>query len=349
MTKILIIRFRRIGDSVISSTLCSSLKKSIPNAEIHYVLNESIAPLFSNHPDINKVITFSNDDMSSFSKYIKKVRSIMIDGDYDIIVDTRSTIKTMFFSLFSMKTSFRIGRKKWYNKIIQNYRINNVFDGSSDNAQITLDLLDPLTAKYKIEKDSNFKLYYTSEEFESYKRYMKDNGIDFTKPIIICGVTTRIEGKAWSKEKMKEVLARIINKYDAQLIFNYGDATEKQFAMELQAQMNNDPHIFTSIEAKGLRELICLLANSNFFFGNEGGTRHISQALGIPSFAIYPPGVELANWLPNRSEKYNGIELSDIVKDSLKYENLTYDEKLDLIDTNSVWLNLNKSLSLYIK
>lgn len=349
MTKILIIRFRRIGDSVISSTLCTSLKKSIPDAEIHYVLNEGIAPLYKNHPDIDRVITFNNEDMSSFSKYTKKVYSVMKNENYDIIVDTRSTIKTMFFSLFSMKTPYRIGRHKWYNRIIQNYRVNNTFDGSADNAQITLDLLNPLKKKYTIKKDPNFKLYYTSEEFDSYKTYMKDNGIDFSKPIIVCGVTTRIQGKAWNREKMKEVLARAIKKYDAQLVFNYGDATEKEYAIELQNLMNNDHHIFTKIEAKGLRELICLLANSNFFFGNEGGSRHISQALEIPSFAIYPPGVEMANWLPNKSEKYNGIEISDIIKDSSKYENLTYDEKLNLIDVENVWSELDKSLTKYIK
>lgn len=345
MTKILIIRFRRIGDSVISSTLCTSLKKSIPDSEIHYVLNENIASLYNTHPDIDKVITFNNEEMSSSLNYVKKVYSIMKKGNYDIIIDTRSTIKTLVFSLFSMHTPFRIGRKKRYNKIIQNYRVDNRYTGLKDNAQITLDLLNPLMSKYSIIKDPNFKVYYTQEELNSFKTYMENNGIDFTRPIIICGVTTRIPGKGWDDEKMKETLTRIINKYDAQLIFNYGDNREKELALELEILMNKDSHIFTNIEAKNLRELICLLANSNFYYGNEGGTRHISQALEIPSFAIYPPGVDKNNWLPNKSEKYSGIELQDIITDKTKYQHLEYKEQFKFIDVKSVWDKLDESLT----
>lgn len=38
--RILIIRFRQIGDSILAVALCSTLKKSFPDAEIHFVLNK---------------------------------------------------------------------------------------------------------------------------------------------------------------------------------------------------------------------------------------------------------------------------------------------------------------------
>lgn len=346
--KVLVIRFRRVGDATLSSVICTSLRKSFPEAEIHYVLNESIAPLFKYHPDIDKLITFSNDDMSSLFKYIKKVYSIVKGQRYDIIIDTRSTLKTMFFSLFSPRTQFRIGRKKFYNPIIHNYRVNNKFDGIRDNTQLSLALLDPLNRDYSIEKTPLFKLYYTSEEYQQYREYMASKGIDFSKPIIVCAVTARLEYKVWDKDKMKAILERIISKYDAQLIFNFGDNKEKEASKRLQTLMNNDPHIFTDIEAKNLRELIALLANSNFFFGNEGGARHISQALDVPSFAIYPPDIPLDNWLPNKSERFQGIELKDIVHDIAIYETLSYNDKFALIDVDSVWNVTDKMLEKYL-
>ena len=58
INKIIVLRFRRVGDAVISTVLCSSLKKTFPKARIDYVLNENIAPLFENHPDIDKIIRF---------------------------------------------------------------------------------------------------------------------------------------------------------------------------------------------------------------------------------------------------------------------------------------------------
>lgn len=346
--KILVIRFRRVGDATISSVICTSLRKSFPEAQIHYVLNESIAPLFKHHPDIDKLITFNNEDMSSLSSYIKKVYSIVKGQNYDIIIDTRSTLKTMCFSLLSPKTQFRIGRKKFYNPIIHNYRVNNKFDGVRDNTQLTLALLDPLKKAYNIEKIPLFRLYYTAEEYQQYREYMTAKGINFSKPIIVCAVTARLEYKVWDKDKMKTILERIIQKYDAQLIFNFGDDKEKESSKHLQNLMNNDPHVFTNIEANNLRELIVLLANSNFFLGNEGGARHISQALDIPSFAIYPPDIPLDNWLPNKSERFQGIELKDIVPDISIYKTLSYNEKFALIDVESVWNIADTMLEKYL-
>lgn len=346
MKKILIIRFRRIGDSVISSTLCSSLKQSIPDSEIHYILNEHIAPLFHNHPHIDKLITFSKEDMSSTLRYLGKVREIMTEGQYDIIIDTRSTIKTLPFSLFSLKTPYRIGRTKIYNRFIHNYRVNNSYDGKKDNVQLTLSLLEPLEKEIKIKYDPYFKLYATLQELSAYKSYMQSKGIDFSKPIIVCAVTARLAYKVWPKEYMKEVLQRIIDKYnDVQLIFNYGDAIERKACSELYNEMNRDKHIFIDIEANSLRELICLLANSNFFFGNEGGTRHISQALNIPSFAIYPPKIVKNNWLPNASGRFQGIELADINKSAATDKALSYQEKMVKIDVDSVWNKLIEILN----
>lgn len=37
---ILVIRFRRVGDSVLATALCRSLRQSFPQAQIDYVLNE---------------------------------------------------------------------------------------------------------------------------------------------------------------------------------------------------------------------------------------------------------------------------------------------------------------------
>ena len=105
--RILIIRFRQIGDSILAIALCSTLKKSFPDAEIHFVLNKNIAPLYEGHPDIDKVITFDKNENKPFTAYIKKVWQVMHQNKYDIIIDMRSTIRTLFFSLFYIMLLFR--------------------------------------------------------------------------------------------------------------------------------------------------------------------------------------------------------------------------------------------------
>lgn len=103
---ILVIRFRRVGDSVLATALCRSLRQSFPQAQIDYVLNENIASLYENHPDIDRVITFSDRENHHLPTYIRKVRHTMKATSYDIIIDMRTTVRTLLFSLFSLHTPF---------------------------------------------------------------------------------------------------------------------------------------------------------------------------------------------------------------------------------------------------
>ncbi len=45
-----------------------------------------------------------------------------------------------------------------------------------------------------------------------------------------------------------------------------------------------------------IRELAMVISNCDFFFGNEGGPRHLAQSLDIPSFAIFSPSASKKEW-----------------------------------------------------
>ena len=112
--KILVIRFRRVGDAVLGTSLCSSLRKTFPNAEIHYLLNTPIAPWYDGHPDIDKVISFDSKDDKNFFRYIRRAWAIVRANKYDVIIDMRGTVRTLLFSLLSPFTAFRIWTNKGY-------------------------------------------------------------------------------------------------------------------------------------------------------------------------------------------------------------------------------------------
>ena len=167
--RILIIRFRQIGDSILAVALCSTLKKSFPDAEIHFVLNKNIAPLYEGHPDIDKVITFDKNENKPFTAYIKKVWQVMHKNRYDVIIDMRSTIRTLFFSLFSLRTPFRIGRIKGYTHFLLNYRTDTYSKNlTTDMVQRNLLLAAPLEKIRPIQYTKEFKLYLTDREKEDF-------------------------------------------------------------------------------------------------------------------------------------------------------------------------------------
>lgn len=344
INKVLIIRFRRIGDAVLSTVICSTIRKNFPEAEIHYLLYDPINTLFEHHPDIDKVISFSGKD--GVGSYLKRVWRLMRKEKYDVIIDTRTTLTSLCFSWFSLKTKYRIGTRKSYSFIGHNYRIANQKDETLDEVSRNLLLLKPLEQLKPLEYVSDFRLYVTSEESRDFHSFMEQKGIDFSKPVIICTPFTRVKGKAWHMERMKEVLRLMIETYDAQLIFNYNEQ-EKEAAFQLFREMKEDKHLFVHIAADSIRKLAAMCLQADFFFGNEGGPRHIAQALQVHSFAIYPPWVDKTKWLPNPTECNQGISSRDLISPD-EWKSLTDKERFERITVEEVWARLHPMLDKFL-
>jgi heptosyltransferase-2 len=236
-----------------------------------------------------------------------------------------------------------------------------------DEVERTLRLLSPLERVAAVHYDRVFKLYLSPAEREAARRAMEEQGVDFSRPVIVCAVATRMPVKAWEAGRMAQVLGRVIRDYDAQLIFNHAGKEEEETARSLHRMMNDHPNVFTSIHAPTLRDLAAVIANANFFFGNEGGPRHISQALDIPSFAIYPPHISKSKWLPNASERFQGIHPTDLagnlvndlasdlsdnlagnlagnLMDEASWKKLSYHEQFALVTVEAVWERLKPML-----
>jgi len=344
--RILVVRYRRVGDSILALSLFRLLKKNFPEAEIDFVLDSGIAPLFEGHPDIHQVISFTPEEKHSFFRYVGKVWKLTHAVRYDAIIDMRSTVQTLWFSLFSLSSKFRIGRKKSYNRFIQNCRpeIPWDIDMEEQNAMFAA----PLNAVKPLERSKGFSIPVGEQERRDFRSRMESCGVDFSRPVVFCAVATRIPEKVWDKECMEAVLKRIIDTYDATLIFNFGGAAEKEYVEKIHEGMGKDPHVRTDIEAKGLPQLKAMLANCDFFFGNEGGPRHLSQAIGVPSFAVYPPHVGKHIWLPENDGSHQGIEFADTAA-AKAASDLTYQEKFSAVTVEEVWSRLRPMLDKYLK
>lgn len=345
---ILVIRFRRVGDSVLAMALCASLRKTFPEAQIDFVMNKGIHTLYEDHPDVDRVITFDDDENHHFFTYLRKVRRIMSATRYDVIIDMRTTVRTLFFSLFSLHTPFRIGSRKKYGAGLLTHRVDNNSDPSVDMVKRNLMLMQPLSAVAPLQLTEEFRLHVTEEHKARFRTYMQEQGIDFGRPVLMATVTARLVYKVWDKERMKAVLRRIIDCYDAQIIFNFA-GKEREMAEQYFEELGRDPHIFMNVEAPSLPDLCALLANCHFFFGNEGGPRHISQAMHVPSYAIFPPRIEKSIWLPGDRARYGGISPDDFLSAAEQdARQMDYAARFSLIEVERVWEGLKPMLDKYL-
>ena len=343
--KILVVRFKQIGDSILASPICNSLKQTFPDAEIDYVLYEHVAPLFKNHKYIDNVITISEKEQKNWFKYLAKVWKVT-RKKYDIIIDIMSTPKSEMFTLFGIGAKYRIGRTKKGRGYTYTHKIDEPTD-AKNKVDKFLRMLKPLEKEYKIVYDPNFTITITPEEKAYLREKMVKAGVDFSKPVFACAVTTRVPFKIYPIDCMVKVINTLLDDLkDIQILFYYSP-DQKPFIKDVHENMlGNNKRVFSNIETASIRELAMLLDNCDLYFGNEGGPRHLAQALDIPSFAIYFPESDKKEWLPYTNDKHQGV-ISSEMADS--FEGMTRDEIYRLITPEYVVEQVEDLYNKYVK
>ena len=312
--KALIITFSGIGDAVLTEVLCENLRKMNKDIEIDLVVKSNAAPLFIKNKAVTSVISYENDERKNLFKYIAKIWSIT-RKKYDIILDIESTPR------------FRIGKNKISKHKILGFKItrgwfytHKITEDKENNTVVEsiVKFLDPIVEdqKIKMQYTLDYKVDITEEEKLESKKIMESVGIDFSKKIIMCGVNAVFEWKRWKREHMVNVLKYIIDNYDYQLVLFY-TPKEKDYTLEIakeleQYSINKKGKIFYNITTKNVRDLAKIIVNADMYFGNEGGTRHITQALGKSSISICRKYDEKTRWIVE-DKSHLALVISDFV------------------------------------
>ena len=338
MKNILVVRFRQMGDAVVSTPMLDTLRANFPEARIDFVLNERIAPLFEGHPAISRIITFTEEERHSKLTYIKKVWRIVRQTRYDVIIDMRSTANTMLFAAFSPSTPFRIGLDKAYTRPFFNHRFpKKCRDGESmiDHNLSLLSPLKPATLRRAL------TLSISEQERSDFRQYMSEQGIDFSRPVMLAGVTAKLADKTWAEDRMTETLRRFIDAWSSvQIIFNYAPGKEEANAQRICERLGKHPNIFMNVQARSARQLAAMAANCTFYFGNEGGARHIVQAMARPSLVVCSPFASKSTWLTEtEGVPTRGIAATDFDSNAGALSN---EEQYNLITVERVWPQLDQ-------
>ena len=294
---VLVVRFRQMGDAVLTTVLCNTIRKTFPDARIDYVLNDNLATLFEGHPSIDRIITFTKEERHNALTYIKKIWRIMHETRYDVIIDKRSTFNTTPFALFSLHTPIRVALKKPYTWLLYNHRVDSV--KNTPMIDHILEHLKPLERICPVKYDRQMTLYVSEQEKTEFRAYLQKQGMDLNRPIALIGVTAKLENKTWPKEKMTEVLKRFIDNFpEVQLIFNYAPGKEEENARDIYQRLGAPTSVFIDVQARSSRQLAAMCDAISLYFGNEGGARHIVHAMQRPSLVVCSPVANPQVWIP---------------------------------------------------
>src|SRR5690606_1921377 len=91
--RVLVIRLRSIGDTVLATPTLTALRRHLPSARIDILLEDWVAPLLINHDAIDGVITTGK----SFAERMKSALSIRRNR-YDVAINLHGGTTSTFFT-----------------------------------------------------------------------------------------------------------------------------------------------------------------------------------------------------------------------------------------------------------
>ncbi|MCJ7466564.1 MAG: glycosyltransferase family 9 protein [Maribacter sp.] len=317
--KILLIQQKMIGDVLVSSLLCEHLKNHLPNAIVHYLINEPTTAVVENNPFIDKIVIFKNEDGHDKRRFYKFLKAIRRER-YDVVIDVYGKIESNLITAFS-KAKIRIAYKKWYSSFLYTHLvpIKTRQPGGGDLTTIDdrLGLLGPLDLG-ALNTESKPKIYLNDKEIEDARTFLNEKGIAPNGRLIMLGLLGSSVTKTYPIRYMANVIDRIAENTDALFLLNYipSQAPQIQEIYDLCSEEARK-RIQLNAFAPDLRKFLALLSLCSCYIGNEGGATNMAKALEIPTFSIFAPWIDKKGWHTYANADNQVVHVADYLENLL--------------------------------
>lgn len=301
--KILIIKLSAIGDVIHTLPALNAIRKKYPDAHITWLVEEAASGLIKGHPAIDRILVSKRKqwikDLSGLScmnsikeasGFIKKLR----DTRYDLVIDFQGLLKSAILAGLSKgkcKAGFGRGMEhQEHSYLFLNKRISPV---SMDNHALkrSLMLIDSMGIGCG---DIVFNLPVTGHD----KRLaddLLDNflnnsliGHEIKAPRLLFAVNpvAKWETKLWSNGKFAVLADRLIEQYNARVVFT-GSAQDRKIIQSIISDMKQEA---ADLSGKtSLKVLAAIYERANCLVSTDTGPMHLAAAVGTPVVALFGP------------------------------------------------------------
>lgn len=288
VNRVLVVRLRSIGDTVLSTPCLIALKRFLPAARIDVLLEDWVAPLLDDFDAVDDVLTFQKDDLKSRLQTARRIRRNRYDAAFNLHGGTTAT-----FFVRASGARHRVGFENYQYKFLYNHRLASASDfwrkKFTHSAEQQLALLGLVGVP--VEDKPKSRLVVSEKNAEEMNLLLHAHGID-DQEIALIHPAAAFEAKQWSAEKF----AKVIDYLAARKIFSVAVAApaEKHIIEELSKETSTVFHGFWDLT---LPQITALAARAKIFVGNDSGIAHIAAAVNTPTVVIFGSS-NINHWRP---------------------------------------------------
>ncbi len=310
--KVLVIQQKMIGDVLVSSLLCEHLRMQLPEAVIHYLVNDYTTAVVEHNPFIDHLQIFRKEFRKKPAAFYSFLRKISQEK-YDVVIDIYAKPESRLITLFS-GAGIRISYRKGLLGMLYTHLLP-IKSKDAENRDTTIDdrlsLLSPLVPGIP-DPGLRPRIFLTPLEIEEAANMLMASGIAKDRHKIMLGILGSDPSKTYPLSYMVKVIDMLAKYTDAALLFNYTPAQEVLAEKVYRfCSQETKPRIYLQTFTPDLRKLLTVLYHCHCYVGNEGGVVNMAKALAIPTFAIFAPWIHKKGWHTYADHSNIGIHVKD--------------------------------------
>lgn len=277
VNRVLVIRLRSIGDTVLATPSLIALRRFLPDARIDVLLEDWVAPVLEKSDLIDNVLTLGKDAKSKL-KTVRQIRKNKYDAVFNLHGGTTST----FFARLS-GAKYRVGFSSYRYSFLYNHRFPSPVEFWNQkilhSAEQQLALLG--FAGVPVKDRPKSRLNVTDEMAEEMDLFLHVHGIDEEK-IALIHPAAAFDTKQWSSKNFAKIIDYLVSKKYFPVVVT--TPKEEKIISEIAENTSALFHGFTGLN---LQEITALASRAELFVGNDSGVAHIASAVGTPSVIIF--------------------------------------------------------------
>lgn len=271
ISKALIIKPSSLGDIVHSLPFLSSLKKTHPDASVHWVVARGLEGLLDGHPLIDRLWVINKDKWKRITSAPDTLRefSALMSGlareKFDVAIDLQGLFRSGLITRLS-QAPLRIGFKEA--RELSTLFYNHLVEGGVE--------LHAVDRYMKIA--THLGLDTSSVDFPMLTAPYNTGPDDYA--VLVPGA--RWDTKIWAASNFAALAASLPIR-----TFILGGSSDSARADEIASGSGGKA---TSLAGKtDLKELAYVIKGARFMICNDSGPMHIAAGFGVPVFAIFGP------------------------------------------------------------
>lgn len=286
--RVLVVRMRSIGDTVLSTPSLFALKRFLPHAMIDILLEDWVAPVLDEFPHVDNVITLKRESTSSRARVARRLRANRYDVVYNLHGGTTATLLTR-----ATGAKHRVGYETY-----QYSRLHNHLSPSSSSLwgrEKTHSVEQQLAllgwTGVPVSDRPPTQLAVTADASSSIAARLRAVGLTDAAFAVIHPAAS-FATKQWAGDKFGQVAHEVARQGLAVIAIS---APKQADLLELLKRNTESPVL--ALTDLSLPEITALLARARLFVGNDTGIAHIAAAVQTPSVVIFGSS-NIAHWRP---------------------------------------------------